>query len=244
MKQFLLGLFLVLTALYFYYGRSQSDSFTGEEMNFPYTVQIDSKMTSNERKKALEIIKNAFSVANAQFNKDNKNSEISKINRLPANTAVPIPEELERLLLLADRVHILTKGLFDPTNGHWKNIRFKGRVFYKDDSSIQIDLGGILKGYTVDILTQNLHDEGFQRVYVEWGGKMKALGDWTVPVDEIALSNMALAITADVVVKLSSCGLADGIATALTESQSREELGQAIKKELGEGEFWFLEASR
>lgn len=319
MKKILVGLFLAVTLILFrfYFNSSKENSsfFQGVEMTLPYTIKIGSPLSSEARNKADLIIKNAFKMVNSTLNKENKDSELSRLNKLPANTAVSISEELERVFLLADRVYILTRGLFDPTiepvltawkqklgsgaalssadiekirsSIGWNKIHFKGRVFYKENSALEIDLGGIIKGYLVEVLAQILLDEGYDNIFVEWGGCIMANGKqedgqpWKAPItpndgtENIELDGFALATVraslprwkvldcqdknafcrlinprlwtlqqntvCKAAVKLSSCSLADGIATALTladTEKSAENLAESIKKELKEGEFW------
>jgi thiamine biosynthesis lipoprotein len=49
-------------------------------------------------------------------------------------------------------------------------------VFFKDEEGTALDLGGIAKGYGVDLLSQRLSDIGYKDHLVEWGGEVRASG--------------------------------------------------------------------
>jgi thiamine biosynthesis lipoprotein len=141
---------------------------------------------------------------------------------------VPISEELSKLFLLTDRIVRLSNGRFDPTiekvqslwkehlqqgtepsdqaieslavSVGWDKVHFANGVFAKDHDDVMIDLGGIAKGYAVDLLVDNLIAQEFSDVYVEWGGEIKAHGrhpykrPWRVYISRFEDTNMHNAI--------------------------------------------------
>src|SRR5205807_7438864 len=58
----------------------------------------------------------------------------------------------------------------------WDNIMLSGKVIKKRHALTALDLGGIAKGYAVDLLIERLKKLGFHDVFVEWGGEVKAIG--------------------------------------------------------------------
>lgn len=200
-KRFLIGLFLAVTLIlwrfYFNVPSEETAVIQGTARALPYEVRFAYTLNESEKKKASHIIDNAFQTIDSLY------AEVSKLNNLSSFAAVPISEDLERLFLLIDRVHFLTKGLFDPTTPPalkrweeilkqrdasseevdlikssmgWSKIHFRGRVFYKEHTQIQISIDSIIKGYLVDFLVQNLQEEGFQNMFIQWADVAKAHG--------------------------------------------------------------------
>ena len=73
---------------------------------------------------------------------------------------IPREEELTRLF---------------PAVG-WQNIHVEGNTFWKEHELTAIDLGGVAKGYAVDLLAERLGGAGFSSIYVEWGGEIRTVG--------------------------------------------------------------------
>ncbi len=175
-------------------------TFTGQAMEMGYKVIIP----SGKKKLVEEAIQRVFEEVDQHLNNWNPDSEISIINRLPAEEKIVLSPLLERLLQKADEVVLLTEGKFDPTveplQQLWKNHLRRGKVppeellspllpaigwekvhieegyFWKEHSLTAIDLGGIAKGYCVDLLSEKLHELGFANHFVEWGGEIRTSG--------------------------------------------------------------------
>ena len=58
----------------------------------------------------------------------------------------------------------------------WKNIRFENGIFTKSHDLTALDLGGVVKGYCVDLLLEKINKAGYKDVYVEWGGEIRTSG--------------------------------------------------------------------
>lgn len=212
-------------------------------MTINYRILIGHPLSSSDKKSLSKIIKDTFDEVNQIYNKWNPNSELSKLNKLKAHTPVEISAELEKFLHLTDKIVQLTEGRFDPTIEPlqslwkkyldlgtipseeeiqslkqvigWNNIHFDHGLFYKDYDETGLDLGGIAKGYCVDLLVMRLNQNGFDNVFVEWGGEIRASGihpdkrPWTIfisrlnntnPEDALAivsLQNQAIATSGD-----------------------------------------------
>ncbi|MCP5469873.1 MAG: FAD:protein FMN transferase [Chlamydiales bacterium] len=150
--------------------------------------------------KVEAIIKKTFKQVDQIFNNWNQDSEISKLNQLPAYQRVEISSELATLLQQTAHIVEITDGRFDPTVGPlvhmwkthlkngtipsqsellsiseavgWDKIHLEGTVFYKEDPRIEIDLCGIAKGYALDLLVERLGGNS----YAEWGGEISTIG--------------------------------------------------------------------
>lgn len=204
-KIFACILFLVISFLYVYnHSNSSKVEFNGNAMTIDYRVIIGHPLLQNEKNQIEDIVNQTFKEIDDVYNKWNPESEISKINQSKKGVIIPLSEKLEKFLYLTDSVVKLTKGRFDPTieplqqlwkthlqRGEipseqkvqeilpavgWKKIHYGNGTFYKDHDKTSLDLGGIAKGYCVDLLLENLVNAGFKNVFVEWGGEIRVSG--------------------------------------------------------------------
>lgn len=171
-------------------------------MTMNYKIIIGNSLENNSS--VQELISKTFDEIDAIYNKWNPDSEISVLNRLEKKTVVHISKELETFLKETKKLVFLSNGLFDPTieplQKLWKEhlkkgsipseteiqekmqlvgfdkIHFENGTFYKDYDETSLDLGGIAKGYAVDLLTSRLNDLGCENTFIEWGGEIKATG--------------------------------------------------------------------
>lgn len=183
---------------------TKAHSFSGNEMTMDYYIIIGRVLTDAEQRSIQKLVSATFREVDSIYNKWNPESELTKLNRLKAGEVVPLSQELENFLLLTDSIVKLSGGKFDPTieplqqlwkshlsNGKmpsevdvqtilqvvgWRHIHFGDGKFYKDHDGTSLDLGGIAKGYCVDLLVERLVEEGFNHVFVEWGGEIRAHG--------------------------------------------------------------------
>jgi thiamine biosynthesis lipoprotein len=218
-------------------------SFSGIAMTIEYRLVIGNTLTQEQSEKIQQIITSTFEEINAVYNNWNPQSELSKLNQLGADQKIAITPELEGLLKLADQLVHLTEGKFDPTIAPlqnlwktklaqgltpsddeilsaakatgWNKIHFEKGFFWKDEAKTALDLGGIAKGYAVDIIIDRVQNIGYQNVFFEWGGEIRAIGQhpahrpWKVfitklgdtdpahAVATVTLENQALATSGD-----------------------------------------------
>lgn len=201
-------------------------------MTIPYEIKVGGKLTSEQKQKAERVIAAAFAEINRTFNNWNEASEISQLNHLKAHVKVPISTKLKGLILLAKQINIISQGRFDPTVAPlaslWKNalkeghlpeidhatlqaigfdkIHIENDLFWKDYDQTALDLGGIAKGYGVDLLAENLSQSGFKNIFVEWGGEIRTVGPhpsgrkWKIAIRGVGIvefQNKALATSGD-----------------------------------------------
>ena len=217
--------------------------FQGNQMTMDYRIQVGHSLTTSDIKKINSVISKTFQEINQSCNKWNPESEISILNQLEAGEKRIISDQLYEVLTLADQAFHLTQGKFDPSIEPiqklwktfldkntfpseqqiqtilpaigWKLFHFDQKIFWKEHSLSALDLGGIAKGYCIDLLTDRIKDLGFQNLLVEWGGEIKASGKhpdnrpWTIfisrlkdhhpenAIDTIALKNQAIATSGD-----------------------------------------------
>ncbi len=158
-------------------------------MTMRYCIQTGSAKPDLE-----EIVVSTFEEVNRVFNNWNPESEISKLNALPAHQKMELSPSLATLLQRVDRLVTLTEGRFDPTvasikekllkgeltssSPHvgWKTLHIEGSCFWKDYGETALDLGGAAKGYAVDLISERLQASGCRNLYVEWGGEIRTVG--------------------------------------------------------------------
>lgn len=215
--------------------------FNGIKMTVPYRITIGSPLSSRQKTEVQNIIEQTFDEINNIYNKWNPHSEISALNRAEANKEHPLSPALYQFLVQVEELVNQTEGRFDPTiepmQKLWKNAFGKG-VFpsqseidtllpsvgwhhihltangiWKDDSRSSLDLGGIAKGYAIDLIAQRLEKAGYRNLYVEWGGDIAVKGQhpegrpwrvlvtkWGAPDDTqtvAELKNLAIASSGD-----------------------------------------------
>lgn len=173
---------------------------SGIAMTMPYSIIVDEKGNG-----ADQVIQETFHKVDRIYNKWNPASELSRLNQLEAYTQIEISSELAALLHLTGEVHHLSDGRFDPTieplqalwkayleKGElppksevktvqrfvgWDRVHLEGRLFWKEQNETALDLSGIAKGLAVDLLVENLQAAGYENVFVEWGGEVRAAGN-------------------------------------------------------------------
>jgi thiamine biosynthesis lipoprotein len=202
----------------------KTTEFYGNVMTIDYRIVIGTALSEEQKQRVQGIIADTFAEVNTLYNKWNPNSELSRLNRMPAGEILEISPQLTQLLKLTEKVVALTEGRFDPTieplqalwkkspsdkeiaalmpSIGWDNVHVGEGIFSKDADNLMIDLGGIAKGYAVDLLVKNLVAEQFPSIYVEWGGEIKTVGKhphkrpWRVFISRLDDTNVnnALAI--------------------------------------------------
>lgn len=176
-------------------------SFTGTAMTIEYRVVVGETLSPKQRAEAEKRIQEIFEEVHELYNKFNPHSEISLLNNLKAGKVVPLSPKLQALLFQAEAIVKLTRGKFDPTieplqklwkdklnSGTepsleeinvlkpalgWDKIHLNDGTFSKDHDLTSLDLGGIAKGYCVDLLIDQLKKEGYRHLFVEWGGNTR-----------------------------------------------------------------------
>jgi len=198
---------------------NQLATFQGIAMTIPYRIEIGKPLNATQKQAVQNAIDATFQEINTIYNKWNPESELSQINRLPANQKMTLSNELAAFLKRCDYFVRLSDGRFDPTiepiqqlwKKHlennslpvvaeieairpaigWGNIVLSDATISKKHARTALDLGGIAKGYGVDLLTERLVRAGYSHVFVEWGGEVRAAGrhpqgrNWAVYISNL-----------------------------------------------------------
>jgi len=170
-----------------------------------------------------------------------ESSDVSRINRSAGNDGVRVSPETVEVLKRAQEVSKLSEGGFDITVGPlvqlWRKARERGmppemeevkenlnlvnfrnlKIHYGGKVSLRkkgmnIDLGGIAKGYAVDKAFELLRDLGYKNLIVNAGGDLrvggsKPEGPWSIGIQHprdpekimarISVSDTAVATSGD-----------------------------------------------
>ncbi len=230
MKRFFFATLLLL-AIYLYTEKDPTvTSFEGIAMTIPYRILVGDPVSFEQAELIENRIQKVFTKTHQHFNKWNKESELTLINRTEAGIEIAVSEVLMPLLKITDRLYRVTEGRFDPTVEaaqeiwketfleetptlfNWSDIELKQNSLIKTKSGLQIDLGGIAKGYCLDLMKDAINELGFHNLLIEWGGDFVACGKhpkkrgWQVGirsftdgevVETIELNNAALATSGD-----------------------------------------------
>ena len=156
-------------------------------------------------------------------------SDLSRVNSADAGTIVDVDRHLVRVLRCAELLRARTAGLFDVTVGRVlvkegflprlsdTNLAHVSgaaeAIVIVDDTHVcctqrvLIDLGGIAKGYAVDLAVQALVDAGVDCGVVNAGGDLRVFGsqDHTIHIrdglgriiDQIVLNDCAIATSSN-----------------------------------------------
>lgn len=199
-------------------------------MTIPYCVQVGDRLSDEQTVQIQRLILDTFAEVNTIYNNWNPDSEVSRLGTLAAHQSIELSEPLTAFLRFVGQVVARTEGRFDPTveplqrvwkehlrKGRvperaqlapiaqatgWHHIHLEGSSFWKDDALTALDLGGVAKGYTVDLIAERLDQAGYASIYVEWGGEIRTIGQhpegraWKVGIEglsAIELSGAAIA---------------------------------------------------
>jgi thiamine biosynthesis lipoprotein len=143
-------------------------------------------------------------------------SDIGRINRLAASQPVRIDARTFRLLQQALLLSHATEGAFDITLGTWRHsgkVKSVADAILLDeammtvrltDESVQLDLGGIGKGYALERAAQILKDAGVESAFLHGGtSSVFAFGHnadgetWKVAISHPANGQILTTVTLD-----------------------------------------------
>jgi len=140
---------------------------------------------------AMRAIRVAFAQLEklaATIDTGNADSELMRLCAQSPGVPVAVSRPLWYMLRLAQEVAYRSDGVFDVaatgTGGaaDWMDIDLSVQGFVTLRRPLMIDLGGICKGFAVDMAVQALRDAGVRRGIVDMGGHIRAFGaqEWRV----------------------------------------------------------------
>lgn len=114
-------------------------------------------------------------------------SEISLLNKAQANELITVSKETYELLLFSQKLNNDSKGAFDilyKDRDNFPNVQltFKDNLQVGKTDCAQIDLGGIAKGYAVDVATQYIESHSDVSGVINAGGDLRVFGNKKFPL--------------------------------------------------------------
>ncbi len=175
-----------------------------EIMGTTATLELRGPVTKHDDE-AFRRVRQAFQTVDSLMSTWSPSSELSRLNRAPADSSVELSPLLGDCLARALALRTLTGGAFEPGAEAlmrlWGFYRREGRLpepealaallprlddydyepdtrrFAKRRSEAAIDLGGIAKGFALDMAADALVDLGLTRAMIDLGGNIYCLGE-------------------------------------------------------------------
>lgn len=178
--------------------------FSDTAMTTPVELEFWAKDNALAERAGAEVMA-VFHQVDEQMSRYRENSEVSRLNQNAANGPVAVSDGLFEVLEEAQEVSILSDGAFDITFGSvgylydfragkkpsdeelrsgLPRVNFRDVILDQDartveygQAGIRVDLGGIAKGYAVDLGIERLVSLGIRHARLSAGGDMRLLGD-------------------------------------------------------------------
>jgi FAD:protein FMN transferase len=133
-----------------------------------YALHPDGRYAAQAAQAAFELVDRL----ERELSRFKSNSDVTRINHLAAGDSTPVNSSTLECLLIARHAFDLTGGAFDISIGTGlptleidaENVRVRA-----DRAGVRIDLGGIGKGYAVDLMAELLEDWGLDLALVHGG---------------------------------------------------------------------------
>lgn len=109
-------------------------------------------------------------------------SDVSRFHRAAVGEPLRINQHTRQVLAAARQLAQHTGGLFDVAMGTGTWSLDERGSWVKHDAQVQVDLGGIAKGYAVDVAIEALAARDIGAAWVNAGGDLRVMGT-SVPVD-------------------------------------------------------------
>ena len=156
-----------------------------------------------QAERLLEEIENRLTVYRGQWHAWEE-SDLTRFNAsLAKHGRAPVPESLQQLLRLSSEYHHASFGLFNPAMGKliaahgfhqektdaaaitaikrdiptMDDLSIVGQLATTDHAQLQIDLGGIAKGYAIGLISNYLDSSGIEHYIVSAGGDLQTAGN-------------------------------------------------------------------
>jgi thiamine biosynthesis lipoprotein len=145
--------------------------FSHEAMNTVYEVSLvhaDAQYAAQAARAAFDLIDH-LEQALSRFR---PNSDITRINDLAAGGSTRVGDAALECLVIARHIYDLTAGAFDISIGTGLpalEIDADTGTVHATADDVRVDLGGIGKGYAVDLVGELLEEWGIDRVLVHGG---------------------------------------------------------------------------
>jgi len=145
--------------------------FSHEAMNTVFELHV----ANADPRYAAEAAQAAFALVDrleGELSRFRPNSDITRINHLVAGEHTRVGEAAAECLVIAQHMHALTDGAFDISIGTGLPslaIDTETCTVTASADGVRVDLGGIGKGYAVDLVSELLEEWGLERAFVHGG---------------------------------------------------------------------------
>ncbi|WP_114637252.1 FAD:protein FMN transferase [Polynucleobacter necessarius] len=164
---------------------------------------VEVSIDESDRQMAVDNAFRAIQIVHELMGFRNPQSELSRINRQAHIEAIEIHAWTVQVLKIAKKIHQKSQGLFDCDIGHrlvaagllpshitFQNhhlggiadIQFLAPDLIRSLRPVCLDLGGIAKGFAVDMAVRVLISEGVQSGIVNAGGDLRVFGNTSRPI--------------------------------------------------------------
>jgi FAD:protein FMN transferase len=157
---------------------------------------------------AIEAAYAAMCLVEQAMHPHRRGSDLARINAAPLHVPTEIQPDTWRVLQLARRLHEITDGVFDPCvpsqPGGLRDLEIGSEPRVVCHAPVEIDLGGIAKGYAIDKAVEKLIEHGCHAGLVNAGGDLRVFGEREETIllreadssfRQLTLRNSALAVS-------------------------------------------------
>lgn len=170
-------------------------------------TQCEIQFSTPDRAAGQAFVREAVSWVHAfeaKYSRFRPDSLVGRINAAAGRDWVVIDSEAERLFALADQIHVLTRGIIDPSvlpllrlwnyrlpnprmpsveeithalsKTGWTRVRRESGRIYLPETGMGLDLGGFGKEYAVDRVLDIARAHAVPNVLVDFGHDVRVLG--------------------------------------------------------------------
>lgn len=157
---------------------------------------------------AVEAAYAAIGLVEQAMHPHRHGSDLARINAAPLDVPIVIQPDTWRVLQLAQRLHVVTGGVFDPClpsrPGSLQDLELGSEPMLVCHAPVEIDLGGIAKGFAIDRAVETLIQHGCYAGLVNAGGDLRVFGEREEPIllrqpdtsfRQLALKDSAIAVS-------------------------------------------------
>ncbi len=206
-------------------------------------VEISCKVeNSADSSAAFTASEAGFSAAariHALMSRHEAASEVSQFNTAEAGQWIPISPDTLEVFLFSSQLSAQTQGVFDvfgarttvrSTTGLWRNLEIDAiRCRLRKHVPLVADLGGVAKGYAVDVAIAALQRAGMTQGWVNAGGDLRVFGELEVPVMVRSPLNMSQLHECTRLINAAAATSAHYAESANTDERSRDACNLAIR---------------
>lgn len=146
-------------------------------------VEVGVRDDTLDSDRAIREAFESIMLVQALMSKFEPRSDVSRFHSLRKGESVAVHTHTAAVLVAAKQLHHETDGSFDITlHSAPDGWRFDGQRWQRLDNAARIDLGGIAKGYAVDLAVRTLMKKGCTSGWVNAGGDLRAFGSADVPL--------------------------------------------------------------